>query len=285
MILIVGASGVLGGAVTRMLLERGKSIRILVRATTPLFKGVEIVHGDLKDRASLDAACRGVDTVITTANSLMRGGEDNVQTVDLEGNRHLIDAAKAAGVKHFIFVSATAADPDSPAPLLQAKGKTDAYLRASGMPYTIIAPNVYIETGPVNFIGGPAMNGQPAIIVGEGCRKHSFVSISDVAAFIIASVDHPAAMNSTVYIGGPEALSMRDIVVAYERVLGRPVQTKHVPPGQSVPGIPEVGLQVLASLDMFDSPMDMTETARTFGVRLTSLEEVVRRSTAGAASD
>ena len=120
MILVVGATGNLGGAVTRLLLAQGQPVRILARPQSnyqPLAEaGAQVVPGDLKQRNSLDAACQGVDTVITTANSFMRGGEDTVQTVDLRGNRHLIEAAKAGGVKQFIFVSVFPADASSPVP-------------------------------------------------------------------------------------------------------------------------------------------------------------------------
>src|SRR4051794_31045806 len=129
MILVVGATGMLGSTVTRQLLAQGKDVRILVRPQSqyqPLVEaGAQAVFGDLKDRASLDAACQGVDTIVTTANSASRGGEDNIQTVDQEGNHNLVDAAKEAGVKHFIFVSALGADPNNQVPFLQAKGETE----------------------------------------------------------------------------------------------------------------------------------------------------------------
>src|SRR5205807_5156577 len=168
MILVVGATGNLGGAVTRMLLAQGEPVRILVRSQSdyqPLAEaGAQVVLGDLKQRGSLDAACRGADTVITTANSAARGGEDTVQTVDLDGNRHLIDAAKAAGVNQFIFVSVLAADPNSPIPFIQAKGKTEVNLKESGVPYTIIAPNGYMELVVHGVVGIPAMMGRPVTI-------------------------------------------------------------------------------------------------------------------------
>ncbi len=284
MILVVGATGSLGSTVTRMLLEQGRNVRVLVRSNNQAFPGAEVVLGDLKQRASLDAACRGVDTVITTANSAMRGGADNVQTVDLDGNRHLIDAAKKAGVKQFIFVSALAADPNSPLPFFQAKASVEDYLRSSGLPYTIVAPNLFIEIGLLIFIGGPALSGQPVIIVGEGRRKHSFVSIHDVATFILAAVGNSAALNHKLFLGGPEPLSLRDIVAIYERVLGHPIPITRLAPGQSAPGAPEIGLQILANLDTYESPMDMTETARTFGVRLTPFEEIARKTHRATAS-
>ncbi|HEY6411732.1 MAG TPA: SDR family oxidoreductase, partial [Ktedonobacteraceae bacterium] len=190
MILVVGATGNLGGAVTRLLLAQGQSVRIMARSQSnyqPLADaGAQIVLGDLKQRDSLDAAYSGVDTIITTATSAARGGEDTAQTVDLEGNHNLIDTAKAADVKQFIFVSVLTADPNSPVPFLQAKGKTEDALRASGIPYTILAPNGFMELMVAGVVGMPAMMGQPVTIVGGGRRKHSFISAGDVAAFILA---------------------------------------------------------------------------------------------------
>src|SRR5947207_5312266 len=288
MILVVGATGNLGGAVTRMLLAQGQPVRILARSQSnyqPLAEaGAQVVLGDLKQRGSLDPACEGVDTVITTANSVARGGEDNPQTVDLEGNRNLIDAAKAAGINQFIFVSVLTADPNSPVPFIQAKGKTEDYLRASGLPYTIIAPNAFMEIWAAMVVGMPAMMGQPVMIVGGGRRKHSFISASDVAAFILASIGNPAAINQKLLLGGPEPLSFRDAVAIYERVLGHQIPIRSVAPGEPVPGFPEMVAQLLAALDTYDSPVEMTQTARTFGIQLTPLEEVARRTARSAAS-
>jgi uncharacterized protein YbjT (DUF2867 family) len=288
MILVVGATGTLGGAVTRMLLAQGQPVRILARSQSnyqPLVEaGAQVVLGDLKEPGSLEAACQGVDTVITTANSAARGGEDNPQTVDLEGNRHLIDEALAAGVNQFIFVSVLTADANSPIPFLQAKGKTEDYLRESGLPYTIIAPNAYMEIWVAGVVGMPAMMGQPVTIVGGGRRKHSFISAGDVAAFMLAAIDNPAAINQKLLLGGPQPLSLRDAVVIYERVLGHQIPVRSVAAGSPVPGLPQMVAQLLAGLDTFDSPIDMTETARTFGIQLTPLEEVARRAAMSAAS-
>jgi len=223
-----------------------------------------------------------MSVVITTANSARRGGEDNPQSVDLEGNRHLVDAAKAAGVRQFIFVSALGAGPGSPVPFLAAKGNTEQYLRASGVPYTIVSPTAFMEVWTSRLVGAPARAGQPVTLVGEGRRRHSFISASDVASFVVAAVDHPAAMNARIVIGGPEALSFRDVVAVYERVLGREIPVRSVRPGEPIPGVPQPVWGIAASFDTYDSAIDMTGTARTFDVRLTPLDEVVRRETATA---
>ena len=137
MILVVGATGDVGGMIARGLLEQGKEVRALVRRDSPssqlvqqglatsaeelLESGAHPVHGDLRYRDSLDAALEDVETVISTANSAMRGGADNPQSVDLDGNRNLIEAARGAGVEHFVFVSLLGADPDHPDPFMRAK--------------------------------------------------------------------------------------------------------------------------------------------------------------------
>jgi uncharacterized protein YbjT (DUF2867 family) len=289
MILVVGATGNLGGAVTAMLLDQHHPVRILVRPQSDysalMEAGAQVVMGDLKDPGSLEAACQGIETVITTANAGFRAGEDTPETVDTQGNRHLIDAAKAAGVKQFIFVSTIIADIHSPIPIAQAKGKTEAYLRESGVPYTIIVPNAFMEMSLVMFVGMPAILGEPVTIVGEGYRKHSFVSMQDVAAFIVAAIGNPAAINQRLLLGGPEALSFRDAVAAYERALGREIVIKNAALGEPVPGMPQIAVNILGGLDMFDSPMDTADLARAFGVRLTLLEEVIQKTTVKVEAD
>jgi uncharacterized protein YbjT (DUF2867 family) len=282
MILVVGATGNLGSIITRMLLAQGQSVRILARPHSnylPLVDaGAQFLFADLKDRNSLDPLCQGIDTVITTANSGFRGGDDNPETVDLWGNHHLIDAARAAGVKQFIFMSSIVADPNSPVPIMRAKGITEEYLQSSGIPYTIIDSNAFMEMSITMVVGMPAMAGRPVTIIGEGRRKHSFISINDVAAFNIAAIGHPLAINQKLYIGGPEALSFLEAVTVYERVLGREIPVHHAGPGEPVEGIPEIVVQVLEGFNYFDSPMDTTELAASFGIHLTSLEEMARET-------
>ncbi len=124
--MVGGASGLLGGKIAHRLLERGEEVRALVRDSASVASltaaGVEPIDGDLKDPASLQAACEGATTLVTTANSVQRGGEDTVETVDLRGNAALIDAAEAAGVERFVYVSSLSADTASPVPFLAAKG-------------------------------------------------------------------------------------------------------------------------------------------------------------------
>jgi uncharacterized protein YbjT (DUF2867 family) len=295
MILVVGATGLLGGSITRELLAQGQDVRILVRRNSPSIElaqqgratpadalieaGAQPIYGELKDPASLATACTGVQTVITTANSAARGGSDTPETVEMQGNRNLIDAAQAAGVGHFIFVSAQIADPDSPVPFLAGKGQTEQYLRASGMPYTILAPNAFMDSWIFLLVGLPVMSGQPVMLVGSGERKHAFIAMADVAAFANASINNPAALNQKLVLGGPEALSFRDAVKVYEQVLGKQIEIRSVSLGTPLPNVPPAAAAIAASFDTYDSPVDMDKIAAQYGVSLTSLESFVRQIT------
>ena len=281
--------------ITRRLLEQGKDVRILVRHNSPseqlaregratsaeelIEAGAQPVYGDLRDRASLDDALEGIETVISTANSVGRGGEDNPQSVDLEGNRNLIEAAREAGVEHFVFVSSLGAAPDHPVPFMRGKGQSEASLRESGMDYTILAPTPYMEVWVAVVVGMPVSQSRPVTLVGEGRRRHSFISDRDVAAFAVAAVDHGAVRNEYLAIGGPEPLSWRDVVETYERVLERSIPVEFVAMGDPVP-LPDPMPSILAGMETYDSAIEMEELARSFDVRLTRLETFVREQVA-----
>jgi uncharacterized protein YbjT (DUF2867 family) len=293
MILVVGATGILGGMITRQLLDEGKEVSILVRHNSPseqmalqgmatsakslISAGAIPVYGDLKDPASLDLAMKGIETVITTANSAMRGGDDNVDTVDRQGNRNLIAAASKAGVNQFIFVSFMGANLYHPVPIFQAKAETELILvqRENGLPYTILAPNFFMESWIGMVVGIPLQAHQPVTLVGSGQRMHTFISMGDVAAFTTAVVNHPAAINQRLLLGGPASVSWRTVVGTFNQALGQQLPLQFVAAGDQIPGMPEVVPHVLAIMETYDSPLPMQDVAQLFGVRQTTLNTFI----------
>lgn len=292
MILVVGATGPsnLGGEICRQLRAEGKPVRALVRPTSnpdrvAELKGIgcETVLGDLKDRASLDAACRGVDTVISGATTtLSRQEGDTIESVDLQGHLNLIDAAKAAGAKRFIYVSLHAGfanDLDVDIPLLTAKRTVEQRLRESGLTYNILKPSVFMDTWLSPMLGFDYVNAK-ATIYGTGHAKISFITMPDVARFAVASVDNTAARNDEIDLGGPEALSWLEAVLIFEEVGGKPFTVQHVPEEA-------VRAQYAAAADSMqktfaafglvlaqNSIIPMDDTLRTFPtIRLTSVRE------------
>src|SRR5712671_6164279 len=110
-ILVVGATGLLGSEICRLLCGSKHSVRGLVRPGSPREDilrdlGVETVRGDLRDPGSLAAACQGVTTIISAATGAGRRlPDDNAKSVDRDGQRALLAAAQRAGVQRFVLVS------------------------------------------------------------------------------------------------------------------------------------------------------------------------------------
>jgi NADH dehydrogenase len=281
MILVAGATGLVGGMIVDGLLARGQRVRALVRsansAETLQARGVDTALGDLKDQASLDRACAEAEVVITTANSASRGGSDNPESVEEQGNRNLIDAARAAGVRQFVFVSALGSDLSSPVPLLRGKAIAEQYLRESGLTYTILMPNLYLEIWCPNIVGRAALAGQPVTLIGEGRRKHSMISAADVAAFAVAVAGNQRAHNRVLVLGGPQAVTWHDVIAAHERVQGRPIEVRYLPLGGVLPGLPDFVSGFLNLLETYDSVIEMGSLAQEFEVRQVTVDEYIAR--------
>ena len=184
--------------------------------------GVTPVQGDLRDRASLDAACRGVEAVISTASSMpfaYKPGENDIQTTDLQGVTNLVDAAKAAHVRHFIYTSFSR-NIDLDFPLRNAKRTVERHLQKSGMAYTILRPGYFMEVWLSPAVGFDAANATAAIY-GDGSKPLSWIAMRDVAEFAVQSLTAPTARNATIELGGPEALTPLQVVKVFEAMQGR----------------------------------------------------------------
>jgi uncharacterized protein YbjT (DUF2867 family) len=232
--LVVGASGLLGIEICRILRESGMSVRALVRVTTDTAKqerlrslGAELAFGDLKDPSTLAAAMQGVSTVISTASSTFsRQTGDSIETVDSQGQIRLVDSAKAAGVGHFIFMSFAPMAGDFA--LQRAKRAVEERLMRSGLAYTILQPTFFTEVWLSPAVGFDAANAR-AQIYGSGKTQISWISFLDVARFAAVSVENPGTRNTVVQLGGPQALSPLEVVKIFEELGGRPYTLTHVP--------------------------------------------------------
>lgn len=234
MLLIVGATGLLGGEICRLLRAEGKPVRALVRSSSDPAKaarltalGAELVRGDLKDKASLEAACDGVHAVISTASAtISRQPGDSIASVDRQGQLDLIAAAEQNGVKRFVLISFPGSELDFP--LQSAKRAVEHRLMESGLSWTILQPTFFTEVWL-----GPALGVDPAAgkaqIYGSGAERISWISFLDVAKFAVAVLDHPRAANAVIKLGGPEALSPLDAVRLAEQAAGKPIAVQHVP--------------------------------------------------------
>jgi uncharacterized protein YbjT (DUF2867 family) len=287
--LVVGATGLLGGEICCLLAAERKPVRALVRPTADENKvaqlerlNVEIARGDLKDRPSLDTACLGVSAVISTASStLSRQEGDSIQTVDLEGQLNLIDAAKAANVSRFVLISFPPVDVEFP--LQAAKRRVEEDLKSRGLTYTILQATFFMEVWLSPALGFDAANAK-AQIYGSGRNKISWISYKDVAKFAVASLDHPKARNAVIELGGPEALNPLEVVRTFEELQGRKFDVQHVPEEalrEQRKGASDPLQQSFAGLMLYYSRgdvIDMRETLQKFPARLSSIRDFVRAS-------
>jgi uncharacterized protein YbjT (DUF2867 family) len=287
-ILIVGATGRLGGAVARMLVAQGKPVRAMCRPAAnadPLRAlGVEVVAGDLRDAASVQAACRGANQVFAAAHAFLQRGTNTPRNVDELGNSRLIDAAEASGVGHFVFTSANDVRPDHPVDFFRHKFAAEEHLRRSGVSYTIVQPTVFMEFW-AGLIGQPILEKGRAVIFGRGVNPINFVSADDVARLVVTMLDDAGPRNQTIRFGGPENLSLLQVAETFERVYGIKAKRSHVPlPVMKVMSVllrpfnPTVSRQIATGvyMDTADMTLDARETLQRYPMQLKSLESVVR---------
>lgn len=289
MMLIVGATGVLGSATTKRLLAKGYAVRAMtrtpVKATELEELGAEIVQGDLRDAGSLRRACEGVDQVLATAHSLLGRGKVASKYVDEAGHKQLIDAAKAAGVKHFVYTSASGVSPNHPTDFARIKYGVEQYLQGSGLSYTILRPTAFMEWHAHNFIGQPILERGQVTLFGRGENPRNFVAGDDVARFAVIALTDPRAAGQIIEIGGPENWTNMEVVALYEKLAGRQAKVRHVPLGALRvmsrllrpfhPGLSQV-MRFSIWTDTDDMTFDPSETLKQYPMELTKLEAWVR---------
>jgi uncharacterized protein YbjT (DUF2867 family) len=289
MILVVGSTGRLGSEIVRQLREQNQPVQALVRKTSDPEKvanlaslGATIVEGDLTDRASLVAACRGVDTVITTATSTAsQTPGDSIPRIDQLGQLQLVEAAMETGVRQFIYMSYSR-NIKVDCPLTTAKRTVEYRVIGSGMNYTILRPSYFMEVWLSPFVGFDYLNSQ-ARIYGSGQNPISWISYVDVARFTVMVVDQLAARNAILELGGPDKLSPNEVVKLFEQSGGKAFRVDHVPvealEGQKA-ATDDPLQQSFAGLMLSyaqGDPIDMQDALRAFPVTLASVKDYAAR--------
>jgi uncharacterized protein YbjT (DUF2867 family) len=237
MILLCGATGVLGGRIASLLHQARVPYRALVRPTTRADTlaelGAEIAIGDLTDPVSLSASMQGVDTVVTTANAISRvlaGGKDvSIPAVDGQGNINLIDAAERSGVDRFVFVSMAGLCDESArlAPLAAAKLAAEQRLTASPMRCVIVRPDKFQEVWLSPLTGIDPSKGK-ARIFGKGQIEEALVAEDDVAALVVSVATEPDPP-AVVEFGGSELMTREEMADAVDSAFGVKMKRSHVP--------------------------------------------------------
>ena len=285
--LLVGATGLLGPEIYPWLTAAGHQVRALVRASADVGKraalqryGVELVEGDLKDPASLARACARVHAVISTASStLSRQSGDSIETVDHRGQLALVEAAQQARVDRFVFVSFRE-NPQIQFPLAVAKRAVERALKSSGMAYTILQASYFMEVWLTPALGFDVAH-RKVRFYGDGNQPISWISYKDVARAAAAAVTEGAGRDMVVELGGPQALSPREVVRMFEAAGAGEIATESVPvaalQGQ-LEGATDSLQQSFAGLMLQYAAgdwIDTTTSARLFPFQLTSVRDFI----------
>jgi len=222
-ILVTGATGHVGSQVIANLGQAGVACRALVRSPERAddLRGydAEIVVGNFAEPESLDDALRGVTAALLVSPPVPQ---------QISWETTFIDAAARAPVPpHIVKVASIAAAPDAPYHFGRTHGEIIETLRSSWVPYTVLAPNGYLQNLEAQAVsiardGILAMPGGDAVI--------SQIDVRDVAAAAAAVLIEPAGHADQTYdLTGPEPLSYADIAQIFSQVVGRPVRYVDVP--------------------------------------------------------
>jgi NADH dehydrogenase len=220
MILVTGGTGFIGRALIRHLIDNGYQVRTLIRpsANSPrLPKGipVDVAVTSLNDARGLRAAMVGVDTVFHLAGVERRGVRANLLDNDIQGTRTVVKVAKDAGVDRFFYVSHVGADRASAYPVLKAKAIAEEHIRNSGVDYTILRTAIVFGPGD-GFTTGLAqlLHGSPFFFLlprgGETLIQPLW--IEDLVVCLTWALDDENTRNRVYEIGGPEFMSLRQVV-------------------------------------------------------------------------
>ena len=297
-ILVTGGAGFLGSHIVARLLaqpEVGPDTAIRCMTRNPAGRShpdprVSFVAGDVRDAASLERATEGADAVVHCVQFPNHPVENPSRgytyiEIDARGTERLVAACQKNGVRRIVYLSGAGTSPERPETWFQAKVIAERAVRDSGIDYVILRPSWVF--GPedrslnrfVSFI-----KYLPVVpVIGDGSNRVQIAWVGDVAEMAARAVFLAAATNRTFDVGGPQTLTMDEIVATVQRVLGTHRLVIHQPAG--LMKLAARPLQILPSPPLSPAAVDFVlmavdvdpkPAAETFGVALTSLEDGLR---------
>ena len=235
MILVTGGTGFVGHNLVQRMRKEGMPVRALVRNPDRAWAlkdlGVDLVQGDIADKASLEKAAAGVERVVHLVGIIQESRGVTFQGVHVDGTRNLLEAAKKAGVRHFFYMSSLGTRPGAKSAYHKTKWEAEESVRASGIPFTILRPSLIFGKGD-GFTTRltQAIKLSPVLpIIGPGKSKVQPIFIDDVVSCIVKAVASDSFLNEMYEIGGPEQLTYEEVTVALAEALDRKRPVVHMP--------------------------------------------------------
>jgi uncharacterized protein YbjT (DUF2867 family) len=292
-ILVTGGTGFIGPKVVHALRAEDRDVRCLVRkpdkAGTLKAWDCEVVRGDVTDPESLRRAAEGCDAVVHLV-SIIAGSPSDFQRVMTEGTQNLVAAAQGAGVRRFVLMSALGVSEQTRTlvPYYASKWEMEQAVHSSGLEHVIFRPSfVFGRDGGALPLFVRQVRWSPVTpVIGSGKRLLQPIWVDDVAAFLAAAVDLPAAANRTFDLGGPNRVSWNELYERIARTLGKRRRRLHVPVSVARVGAamvehlpsPPLTRDQLTMLEAGDNVGDTTAAREAFRIEPIPLDEQLRRA-------
>lgn len=229
-LLIIGGTGTLGRQIVLQALTKGYKVRCLVRnfrkASFLKEWGVELVYGDLTRPETLPPCLRGITAIIDASTS--RVDElDSLKKVDWDGKLCLIEAAKVANIKHFVFFSAQNIEQFENIPLMRLKYGIEQKLQQSKIPYTIFRLTGFYQ-GLIEQYAIPILENLPIWVTNEN-TSISYMDTQDIAKFCLRTLQIPKTVNQTFFLSGLKGWISSEIIDLCEQLAGQTAKVQKIP--------------------------------------------------------
>ena len=230
MLLVTGGTDFIGLSVLRRLAEFGYPVRTLLRPSRhspdlPHGVPIDVTLAALSDRRSVRASLVGVKTVIHLDGAEGQWSTEDRLASDVAGTHTIAEAAADAGVQRIIYISHLGTDRSSAYPAMRARAMAEEHLRMSGVPFTILRTTVIFGRLD-NFTTSLAMMLAVAPLIfpipGDGATLFQPLWVEDLATCITWALDEPSTIGQTIEIGGPEFLSLVQILKMVMRIASSP---------------------------------------------------------------
>jgi uncharacterized protein YbjT (DUF2867 family) len=292
-ILVTGATGFVGPWVVQRLVDDGHTVRVLEHSagSSAALTSQEAVEGSMTDVESLRRAVEGQEAVVHLV-AMLTGKPEEFERVMEQGTHDLLAAAKDAGVKRFVLMSALGFDDDTKdlVPYYRAKWQMEQDVTASGLEHVIFRPSFIFgrRGGALELFKRIARLAPVTPIAGAGTQRIQPIWADDVAAYFGEGLVRPEAANRTFELGGPDVVTWNEFWDRLKRARGSRRPSVHIPFGlmrvqatvlEKLPK-PPVTRDQLKMLQSGDNVVSNTDANDTFGLPLVPLDEQLRRATA-----
>lgn len=290
MILVTGGTGFLGHHLVPALIAAGLKVRCLVHRRplpqTLRALGIEEIPGSILEVSSLQTALQGVEQVVHLVGIILETRKRTFETIHVEGTRRLLEAARAAGVRQFVYVSALGARPQDATRYHRTKWEAEELVRASGLPFTIVRPSVIYGPGDAFVSRFARLLRMAPVFPFPRSGRLQPIHVEDVVACLRTALQEPRCLNQTFCLAGPDRLTLEEILRAlldalHIRRLLVPLSPRLLRPlvrmQEAILPSPPLTLDQLRMLQE-EHPCDPAPAEAAFGRRFLPFREGVARS-------